>query len=59
MKTLAKITNADVTQITKVSMHVKTSGWGNLYFVVLMLFHRTMEAFDVKSMAKTYNKVRL
>ena len=34
MKTLQKITNADITQITKVGAHVKTSGWGNRYLTV-------------------------
>jgi len=34
MKTLQKITNADITQITKVGAHVKTSGWGNWYLTV-------------------------
>ena len=34
MKTLQKITNADITHITKVGAHVKTSGWGNLYLTV-------------------------
>jgi len=29
MKILQKITNADITQLTKVGAHVKTSGWGN------------------------------
>ena len=26
--------NADITQITKVGAHVKTSGWGNRYLTV-------------------------
>jgi len=34
MKTLQKITNADITQITKVGAHVKTSGWGKRYLTV-------------------------
>jgi len=34
MKTLQKIMNADITQITKVGAHVKTSGWGNRYLTV-------------------------
>jgi len=34
MKTLQKITNVDITQITKVGAHVKTSGWGNRYLTV-------------------------
>jgi len=34
MKTLQKITNADITQITKLGAHVKTSGWGNRYLTV-------------------------
>ena len=34
MKTLQKITNADIPQITKVGAHVKTSGWGNRYRTV-------------------------
>ena len=34
MKTLAKILNADVSGITKGSVHVKTSGWGNRYLIV-------------------------
>ena len=35
MKTLQKITNADITQITKVGAHVITSGWGNRYLTVV------------------------
>ena len=31
---MQKITNADITQITKVGAHVKTSGWGNRYLTV-------------------------
>jgi len=34
MKTLQKITNADITQITKVGALIKTSGWGNRYLTV-------------------------
>jgi len=34
MKTFKKIMNADITQITKVGAHVKTSGWGNQYLAV-------------------------
>ena len=34
MKTLQKVTNADITQITKVGAHVKTSGWGNRFLTV-------------------------
>jgi len=34
MKTFKKIMNADITQITKVGAHVKTSGWGNRYLAV-------------------------
>ena len=34
MRTVQKKTNADITQITKVGAHVKTSGWGNRYLTV-------------------------
>jgi len=34
VKTLQKITNAVITQITKVGAHVKTNGWGNRYLTV-------------------------
>jgi len=48
---------ADVTQITKVSAHVKTSGWGNKYLTVVTLFHSILESLCVKSMAKAYDRV--
>jgi len=34
MKTLADITNIDVTLVAKVSAYIKTSGWGNWYLIV-------------------------
>ena len=34
MKLLVEITNLDFTLITKVSVHVYTSGWGNRYLIV-------------------------
>jgi len=52
MKTLAEITNIDVTRITKVNAHVNTSGWGNRYLIVQTLFYNTLY---VKSTAKVYN----
>jgi len=35
--------------ITKVSVHVKISGWGSRYLIVLTLFHSIAEAFNVDS----------
>ena len=34
MKSPAETTNIDVTLITKVNVHVNTSGWGNQYLIV-------------------------
>jgi len=49
MKTLAKITHADVTHMTKVSAHVDTSGWGNRYptyqFQILILMQKLQTTF--------------
>ena len=59
IKTLAEKTNTDVTLITKESVPVKTSGWGNWYLIVEMLFHSTAEAFNAKSTANVYNAVCL
>ena len=47
----SEITNADITQLTKLSVHVNTSGWGHRHQIVLTLFHSTVEAFNVKSTA--------
>jgi len=38
MKTLAIITNANVKQMTKVSAHVETRGWGNRYLIVKLSY---------------------
>jgi len=34
MKTLAEITNTDITLKTKLSAHVETSGWGYWYLTI-------------------------
>jgi len=34
MKSWAEITKIDVTLITKVNVHVNTSGWGKRYLIV-------------------------
>jgi len=40
----SEITNADITQLTKLSVHVNTSGWGNRHQIVLTLFQSTVDA---------------
>jgi len=53
MKTLQKITNADITQITEVGAHVKTSGWGNRYLTV---FNNVISEYRVSVNKTELNK---
>jgi len=55
MKILQKIMNADITQITKVGAHVKTSGWGNRYLTVfnnvISEYHGSVNKTELKKNA--------